>query len=113
MADEVGERVQGYRQSEKRVGPFFLQAARPGGDGEGAYEKSLGSLGEGPAASRPELQDGQAGRWRMGRTLVEFDLLHGGVLNADLFTQERDFPLGPLDICLMTKLGIEAVGGPA
>jgi hypothetical protein len=49
----------------------------------------------------------------MGRTLVEFDLLHGGVLNADLFTQERDFPLGPLDICLMTKLGIEAVGGPA
>jgi hypothetical protein len=60
VADEVGKPVHRLSDLEERIGPFFVKARRPGGDGEGSHEKDACGLGEGPGLRGPKLQDRQA-----------------------------------------------------
>ena len=60
----------------------------------------------------PQLEDRQPRRRRIVGPLLGFDLLHAGVLDADLLTQERDFVPEPLDLGPEPEARVEALGGP-
>jgi hypothetical protein len=113
VAHEIGESIHRLWQPDERIRAFLVETSRPRGDGERRHEEGTGGLRKGPTAGGPKLEDGQARRgWIIGPS-VGLDLLHAGVLDADLFVQEGDLTLEPFDFRLVAKPGIEAVSGPA
>jgi len=87
VADEVGEPIHRFRQPNESLNPVLVDPRRPGGDGQGSYEKAACSLGEGPRSRGPKLQDGQAFGRRVVRSFLDINVLHAGILDAHLFTQ--------------------------
>lgn len=90
VADELGEPVHRVGETDKRVGTVFIETGRPGRDSEGSHEERARRLGEGPGSHRPKLQDGQALSRRVVGSLRGFEMLHAGVLDADLLAGQRE-----------------------
>jgi len=91
VTDEVGEPIHRFGQTDKRIGPFFIEAPHPGRNRERSYEKDPGGLSKGPTASCPKLENLQPRRRRIVGASVGFDLLHSGILDTDLLAEQLDF----------------------
>lgn len=59
VADEVGEPVHRLGETDESVGPLFIEAAHPRGNGRRGDQKAHGGLGQRPATRRAKLEDGQ------------------------------------------------------
>ena len=75
--------------------------------------KVLRRLLQRPMAGRLEFQDGHAVAGRVMRAAGGGDLLHAGVLDADLFAEQLDLLLEPILFGRQPHAGVDAVGCPA
>jgi len=113
VSDEIGELVRWFRQADERIGPLLIETPHPGSNRERSYEKDPGSLGKGPAASGSKFQNRQSLGGRIMGASVRLELLHAGILDADLFAKEMDFLLEPVAFGLPSELGVHALRSPA
>jgi hypothetical protein len=84
VTDELGKAIDRFGQLDECVGPFLFESGHPRGDGERAHQEDPRRLSESPAASGAKLENGQSGCRGIVRSSVRLDLLHPGVLDADL-----------------------------
>jgi hypothetical protein len=113
VSDEIGEPVHWLRLADECVRPLLIETAHPGSDGERAHQEDASGLGEGPAADGTKFENGQSGSRGVMGSPVRLNLLHSGVLDANLFAQELDFLAKPVLFSPSSKLRVHALRRPA
>jgi hypothetical protein len=113
VTDDLGKAIDRFGQLDECMGPFLVEPGHPGGEGERAHLKDPGRLGERPAADGTKFENGQSGCRGIVRSSVRLDLLHSGVLDADLLAQELDLLPKPVLLGPLSELRVPALRSPA
>jgi hypothetical protein len=113
VGHEFGKLVHRLGQPNKCIRSLLFESSHPGGDGERAHLEYPCGLGEGPATGGTKFEDRQAvRRWIMGSS-EGFDLLHPGILDMELLSEELNFLPETILLRVVSQLGIQAFGRPS
>jgi hypothetical protein len=113
VTHELGKPIDWFGQLDERVRSFLVESRRPRGDRKRAHLKNPRCLGERPAPDGAKFENGKSCCRRVVRSSVRLDLLHAGILDANLLTQELDLLPQPTLFSPLSKLRVHALRRPA
>ena len=112
VGDEIGELVHWFGQADQGIGAFLLETPHPGGYGERAHQKDACGLGKVPAPRGRKFENRLALRRGIMGASVRLELLHAGILYADLLAKELDFLLQAIPFSPLSELRVHALRSP-
>jgi len=111
VRDEIGKPVHRFGQADERIRAFLIETPHPGRDRERGHQEDSGGLGKRPTPSGAKFEGRQSLRGRIMGSSVGLELLHAGILDADLFSQELDLLLQPITLGPPSELMVHALRG--
>ena len=111
--NEVWETIHGYGGAHESVLSLLVESSQPGCDGGGSEAEVPSGLCHVPTAGGLECQDGEALDGREVRPPPWIDAGHASVFDPQLFAQQRNLALEPLDLPTESDALDRAVGTPA
>jgi len=113
VADKVRELVDGLPELHQSGRAVFIDSFEPGGNRIILDEERACSLGERPAASGLELEDGHAFGGGVMWSSSRFELGDASVLDAEFLAEQLVVLLESVVVGCQSDPGVDAVGGPA
>jgi hypothetical protein len=99
LGDKVGEAIDGSSHLDERLLALVVEALHPGGNGGRGQEEAARGSGSAQAGCGAEGEDGKPLGGRIERALARRDLLHPGILDAELLAEQGVLGAEGADLC--------------